>query len=81
MEGHESVLIPSIPHKQWEKTDAFIEPQSEESRISVFLHLNEIDINLFSQKIGWKKAKGIEDIPINYKEGYIFVTKKDRMTW
>jgi FkbM family methyltransferase len=81
IEGHEKVLISCIPVEQWEKTDAFIELHGEESRNAVFSYLKEIDMNIFSQKIGWKKSENINDIPESYREGYIFVSRKSKMIW
>lgn len=81
VEGHEKVIIPSIPVDQWEKCDAFIGIHDEENQRVIFNYFRKIDINIFSQKIGWKKVKEIKEVPATNKEGYIFASKKDVMPW
>ena len=39
------------------------------------------DVNMFSQKLAWKKAQVIDDIPASYKEGSLFVSLDNQMIW
>ncbi len=81
VEGHEKEIVPTIPGDQWEKCDAFIGIHSEENQKVIYDYFQGIGVNIFSQKIGWKKAKTIEDVPATNKDGYIFASKKDVMPW
>jgi len=81
VEGHEKEIIPTIKSDQWEKCDAFIGIHNEENQRVIYNYFQEIDVNIFSQKIKWRKAKSIEDVPVTNKQGYIFASKKDAMPW
>lgn len=81
IEGHEKVLVPSIPDYVWTKCDAFIELHGVDCCKVIYDYFNKIGINIFSQKIGWKKVSKIEELPVTYKEGLIFVSSKESMCW
>lgn len=81
IEGHEKTLVPSIPKHVWEKCDVFIELHGLDCCEVIFEYFNKIGINIFSQKIGWSKVDNIEQLPLSYKEGLIFVSSKNSMDW
>ena len=81
IEGHEKTLVPSIPKHIWNKCDVFIELHGLDCCEVIFEYFNEIGINIFSQKIAWNKVHSIEELPLSYKEGLIFVSSKDSMNW
>jgi len=81
IEGSEKYLVPSIPEDVWCKCDTFIEVHSEDDRQIVYDYLKSINMNMFSNKIGWQKISSVNDLPITYKDGYMFVTKSDEMNW
>lgn len=81
IEGHEKTLVPSIPKDVWNSCDVFIELHGLDCCKVVFEYFNQIGINIFSQKIGWRKVTSIEELPLSYKEGLIFVSSKDSMCW
>lgn len=81
IEGHEKKLVPSIDYHCWEKMDAFIEIHSRECSEVVFNYFKGTKINIFSRKNGWRTVKCIEDMPDNNKEGYIFISSKNKMPW
>ena len=80
-EGHEAVLITSTNLEDWQNADDFLEVGTKENANEIYSHLNQIGVNIFSQKIGWKKAGSVNDIPVSHREGLIFITKKDEMSW
>ena len=81
VEGHEKVIVPTIPKNIWESSDTFIEVHDEENAQILWNFFKTIKINVFSQKIRWKQVKSLNDMPFSNKEGYIFVTKKNKMSW
>ena len=44
-------------------------------RIRIFEHCKKINLNIFSQVLGWKKAINLQKLPTTYKEGSIFFQK------
>jgi len=81
VEGHEKYLVPSIAYPIWKNMDAFIEVHNKESSELIFKHFCESDLNIFAQKLGWQKVKVIEEMPVENKEGYVFVSSKQEMPW
>jgi FkbM family methyltransferase len=81
VEGHEAVIIKSTNTKDWEGVDMMLEVGSPENAEDIFKHLNEIRVNCFSQKNGWKRVSSIADMPIGYREGSLFISTKDVMNW
>jgi len=81
VEGHEKIIVPTIPANVWEASDTFIEVHDEENAETLWHFFNKIKLNIFSQKRRWKLAKSLKDMPFTNKEGYIFVTKKNKMNW
>ena len=81
IEGYEKELVPSISLDVWENCDAFIEIHTELDRKILFEFFRDNKINIFSQKMGWGLAHKLEDLPLKYVEGYIFVSKKQIMPW
>ena len=81
IEGHEKTLIPTISKDIWEVCDAFIELHGLDCCEVAFDYFNSININIFSQKIGWRKVSSLEEMPLSYREGTIFVSSKDKMNW
>ncbi len=81
VEGHEKVIVKSIPEIVWKRADTFIEIHNQENREEIFDYLKALDVNIFSQKTGWQSVKSISDMPASNKEGYIFISSKDEMPW
>jgi len=78
-EGHEAVILNALPNDAWNSLDAFVEVGSPENARSIF-ELNG-SVNIFSQKTGWSRVENIGQMPVSYKEGGIFVTSKESMSW
>jgi len=81
VEGFEKTLIVSTGKDDWEATDALLSVHDTENARVLFGHFNKLGINLFSQKIGWRKAARISDMPMNHYEGTLFVSAKKTMPW
>lgn len=80
-EGHEAVLLKALPVDVWKRVDAFVEIGTPENAHAVFDHFSGTGINIFSQKRGWARVESIDDVPISYKEGGVFVSAKPVMPW
>lgn len=81
VEGAESKIILSTGSEHWATTEMLLEVGNEKNASAIFSHLRKIGINSFSQKNSWEIVKTLEDMPNNYKEGSLFITKKDFMNW
>lgn len=81
VEGYEKNIVQSIDYPFWEKMDALIEIHNEENAEEIFNYFSASDINIFSQKLGWQKISKVEEMPTTYKEGHIFVSRKEKMNW
>lgn len=80
-EGHEAVILNALPIEEWQHLDAFVEIGSPENAHAVYSRFSGTNVNLFSQKTGWMRAKDMADVPVSYKEGGVFVSVKDAMPW
>ena len=58
-----------------------VEVGSEENATAIYEHLRNIGVRAFAQKIGWKQVESLDDMPSNYKNGSLFITRKPAMPW
>jgi hypothetical protein len=58
-----------------------VEVGTSENALVIFEHLKTLGVNAFSQKLGWQLVSSLEDMPTSYKEGSLFVSMKQSMTW
>ncbi len=81
IEGAEGDVICSTRKSDWFETDILVEVGSPENANNIFRHLENMGVNMFPQKNGWNKATNTADLPINYLEGSLFLSLKERMPW
>tara|TARA_B110000003_G_scaffold256930_1_gene274832 strand:+ start:19061 stop:19909 length:849 start_codon:yes stop_codon:yes gene_type:complete len=81
IEGQEAIAILSTNSDTWSNVEMILEVGTSKNAETIFNYLNQINVNMFSQKIGWSKVSSISDMPISYKEGSLFLTKADLMKW
>jgi FkbM family methyltransferase len=81
VEGHEATLIEALDAPAFETMDMMVEVGSPAIAERVFAHLSGIGVSAFSQKIGWGLARAAADLPANYKEGSLFITRRATMPW
>ena len=81
VEGHETVVVRTISMPVWDGMDAFIEIHDAENRDNIFAHFAGSGINVFAQRLGWRKARAAGDMPATNKEGYVFISRRARMPW
>lgn len=80
-EGQEKIIILGIDAQHWLSTDMIVEIGSPQNAVAIFKHLTQLNVNIFSQKLGWQKASTAEEVPSSYKEGSAFITMKSEMPW
>ncbi|MFC0241620.1 FkbM family methyltransferase [Rhodopseudomonas telluris] len=78
-EGHEAVIITSLPAARWDSLDVMLEIGSDANAAAIFDYATQAGVRLFTQKTGWRKAESLADLPTSYKQGSAFLTRKDAM--
>jgi len=81
IEGQEAIALCATTREQWSKSDAIIEVGSDQNAQMIFDHFNKIGVGMFPQKIGWKRATSVEQLPVSYKQGSLFISSKSQMIW
>lgn len=81
IEGHEAALLTGLPHDTWRSVDAILEVGTGENAQQIFAYFNGSQVNLFAQKIGWKRVKKLSDMPTSHRDGSLFLTTKGEMPW
>jgi FkbM family methyltransferase len=80
-EGHEAVILRSLPVARWQSLDALVEIGTAENARALFDHFEPTPIGLFAQKTGWGRVVRAEDMPTSHREGSVFVSAKAGMPW
>ena len=75
-EGSEGKIIERLNKKELEKVDIICEISGVKNAHKIFNHCKQKKINIFSQKIKWKKAIILKNLPIHHSEGLIMITAK-----
>ncbi len=81
VEGHEAKIILSVPWHQWVKTDAIVEVGNAMNAREIYSYFSGSSINLFAQRLGWKRVSTFEDMPVSYHDGSLFISAKVTMPW
>lgn len=81
VEGLEAELLTALNPKSFQNLDIVCEIGSQKNGQIVWEHFRTSRVNLFSQKRGWAKVESVEDMPIGYKEGSLFITCLEEMPW
>jgi FkbM family methyltransferase len=80
-EGHEAVILHSLPAERWQSLDAVVEVGTPENARALFEHFKPLPVGLFAQKSGWSKVAALDDMPVSYRDGGLFVSAKTEMPW
>jgi FkbM family methyltransferase len=78
-EGHEARILRSTQPEQWRQSDVMLEIGSADNAAGIFDHCNRLELNVFTQKTGWRRAAALSDLPTSYREGSAFVTRRKAM--
>lgn len=80
-EGEEYKILSAIPYERWDSLDVVGEIGSSKNGLETYNLIKDMDLNVFSQKISWRKANSVNDLPSNYREGSVFISRKYEMPW
>jgi FkbM family methyltransferase len=78
-EGSEANIIERLSHNDFNKVDIICEISGNKNAKRIFKNCKNKNINIFSHKIGWQKAKKIKDVPTHHTEGLVFLSNKNLM--
>ena len=81
IEGQEAIAILSTNSNTWLNVEMILEVGTSTNAALIFDYLNQINVNMFSQKTGWNKVSDLADVPSSYKEGSLFLSVADVMSW
>lgn len=81
IEGHEAELLCSTDADAWDNTDVVAEIGTPENAERIFAHLSRLGVGIFCQRLGWKKAVQLEELPTHYSHGSVFLSKRNEMPW
>ncbi|MEQ8331568.1 FkbM family methyltransferase [Nisaea sp.] len=79
IEGAEADVIETTDPSSWVSKQAVMEVGSEASAQRIFNFFQDVKVNLFAQKIGWRKVSSLKDMPFSHRDGSLFVSKEDRL--
>ena len=77
IEGHEKILVPSLPSKITNTCDIIIEIHSEEDMNKVYEYANKNKIKIFTQSSGYRRVECFENLPKSNREGYVLLSSKE----
>ena len=80
-EGHEVVILTSVPAETWDRLDVMVEVGTAGNAAELFEHFRRLDVRMLPQKIGWTEATTVEHLPTSHREGSLFVTRRRRLPW
>jgi FkbM family methyltransferase len=80
-EGHEKEIILATKIDNWLNTDSFVEIENEENANAIYNFFKDSKVNLFSQKRNWSRVEKLEDMPLSYHDGSLFISSKKQMPW
>jgi FkbM family methyltransferase len=76
-EGHEAEIMNSLKQENISRADFLIECNNIENSKIIFNLVKKNKLRCYSQKNNWKICTSITNLPKNYKEGTIFISKKN----
>jgi FkbM family methyltransferase len=81
VEGAEAKIITATGREHWSDVEMMLEVGNAKNAAIIYDHLQRIGVNAFSQKTGWTHARDFEAFPMSYKEGSLFLTTRNEMSW
>jgi FkbM family methyltransferase len=81
VEGLEGDLLTHMSPRAYQRMDLLCEVGSAENANRIWAHYLNTEVNLFPQKLGWRRATQRSDLPTSYKEGSLFISVRSAMPW
>jgi len=81
VEGLEAELLGSLSATGIGDIDFICEVGSEPNANFIWQTFSNTGINIFSQKCNWQVARRVVDLPISYREGSVFISRRSEMPW
>lgn len=76
IEGAEVEAIINTTEEDWASTDLMLEIGSIEGADKIYHHAKNIGLSIFTQKLGWKMIRSLNDMPTHHSEGSAFLSAK-----
>jgi len=76
-EGAESDIICSLRKDHLKDINIIFEINNFENKQKIYNFASKYRLNLYSQKTNWKRVSKLKDLPDNYKDGSVFLSKKE----
>ena len=81
VEGYENSILSSFDNDIFRKTDFLIEVGTP-AAASELLEISKIkDFSMYTQKISWKKANSVSDLPTSCREGNVIISSNKNFIW
>ena len=80
-EGHELQIVAATDSADWTGTDMMLEVGSAANARGILEHGRRLGLSLFAQKIGWRAATDVEQVPRSYREGSLFISARSEGPW
>jgi FkbM family methyltransferase len=81
VEGLEFNLLSQLEFEDLLQTDIILEVGTEVNARLILEWGMRNRVSMFSQKTGWSLVTRYQDLPVNYKEGSLFLTASKEMPW
>lgn len=81
VEGQERQVVCATTREDWQSLDVVMEVGSREGGARVFEHCRSLGLNLFAQRSGWAMVRDVTEMPTSYRDGSLFVTRRDSGPW
>ncbi|MBI1206620.1 MAG: FkbM family methyltransferase [Azospirillum sp.] len=80
-EGHEVVILKSVPAEVWADLDVMVEVGTADNAQALFDHFQGLGVGLFAQKTGWTPATRADHLPTSHREGSLFISTRLHLPW
>jgi FkbM family methyltransferase len=77
-EGQEAKIINSINKKFLKNVDIICEINNKKNAILINSFCKKMKLKMYTQKINWKMCKKINELPVSYKEGSVFISYENK---
>ena len=72
-EGNEAELVKTMTAEDLSHMQCVLEVRNEANAHTIYEHLNELEVPMWSQKIDWERVTAFQDVPKANREGSLFV--------